>query len=170
MDVLLLRVGDEFGAGKNRVALDLIYRGDEVSSFDQGLEVGICEVRHAHGAYFALGQFVHSLPCFAVRHRVINVHLIRIGGGRKQVTMWILSRPKVHRPVDQIQVEVVQFELSKRVVERGFDMLRVVLCVPKLRGDEDVLTLQARDVVQGTLDALGDFLLVFVAVIGGKMS
>lgn len=41
-------------------------------------------------------------------------------------------------------------------------MLRVVLCVPKLRCDKDVLTLEAGNVVEGTLNALRDLLLVLV--------
>jgi hypothetical protein len=44
-----------------------------------------------------------------------------------------------------------------------------VLCVPELGRDEDVFTLEARDVLESTLDALGNFLLVLVTVIGGKM-
>lgn len=43
-----------------------------------------------------------------------------------------------------------------------------MLRVPKLRGDEDVLALEAWNVLKGTLEALCDFLLVLVAVIGGK--
>jgi hypothetical protein len=69
--------------------------------------------------------------------------------------------------VDQVEVEVVQLELGERVVEGGFDVRRVVLRVPELGRDEDVLTLKARDVGKGALDSLGDFLLVFVAVVGG---
>jgi hypothetical protein len=32
--------------------------------------------------------------------------------------------------MDQVQVEVVELELGERVVERGFDVRRVVLRVP----------------------------------------
>lgn len=46
-------------------------------------------------------------------------------------------------------------------------MGRVMLSVPQLGGDEDVFTLEARDVLESTLDALGDFFLVLIAVVGG---
>ena len=49
-------------------------------------------------------------------------------------------------------------------------MRRVVLRVPELRRDEDVLALEAWDVGEGALQALGDFFLVLVAgVLGGGL-
>jgi hypothetical protein len=47
-------------------------------------------------------------------------------------------------------------------------MSRIVLCVPQLGCDEDVFTLETRNVLVSTLDALCDFLLVLVTTIGGK--
>lgn len=43
-----------------------------------------------------------------------------------------------------------------------------MLSIPKLRRNENVLTLQAGNVRKGTLDALSYFLLILIAVIGGK--
>jgi hypothetical protein len=65
--------------------------------------------------------------------------------------------------VDEVEVEVVELELGESVVEGGFDVLRVVLRIPELGGDEDVLTLEAGNVLEGTLDALSDLFLVLVA-------
>lgn len=83
--------------------------------------------------------------------------------------MGVLSRAEVDGPVDEVQVQVLKLELGEGVVEGSLDVSRVVLRVPELRGDEDVLALEAGDVSKGTLDALGNFLLVLVAVIGGNI-
>ena len=77
--------------------------------------------------------------------------------------MRIISWPKVDGPVDKVEVKVVKFELSKCVIQSGLDMLGVVLCVPEFGRDKDILTLQARNVFEGTLDAFCDLLLVLVA-------
>jgi hypothetical protein len=69
--------------------------------------------------------------------------------------------------VDEVQVQVLHLKLREGVIEGGLNGSRVVLGVPELASDEDVLTLEARNVLVGTLDALGNFLLVLVAVIGG---
>lgn len=62
--------------------------------------------------------------------------------------------------VDEVQVEVVEAELSKAVVKGGSDILGSVLRVPELRGDEDVLTLDA--LAESSLEGVGDLLLVAV--------
>jgi hypothetical protein len=75
----------------------------------------------------------------------------------------VLTRTKVDGPVDQVEVKVVKLELGEGVVKSSFNMLRVVLSVPQLGRDEDVLTLEAWNVLEGTLNAFGNLLLVLVA-------
>jgi len=61
-----------------------------------------------------------------------------------------------------ITYEVIELKLGKGVIEGGLDSLGVVLSVPELRGDENVLTLDA-ELLEGALDTLGNLLLVLVA-------
>lgn len=77
--------------------------------------------------------------------------------------MRVLSRAEVDWPVDEIEIKVVELELGKGVIKSSLNMLRVMLSVPELGCDEDVLTLEAGNVLEGTLDALSDLLLVLVA-------
>jgi hypothetical protein len=53
----------------------------------------------------------------------------------------VLSRTEVNGPVDEIQVEVFKLELGKSIIEGFLYLGRVVLGVPQLSSDEDVLTL-----------------------------
>lgn len=62
--------------------------------------------------------------------------------------------------VDEVQVEVVEAELSKTVVEGRSDVLGSVLRVPELGGDEEVLALDA--LAESLLEGVGDLLLVAV--------
>src|SRR5690606_9692925 len=62
-----------------------------------------------------------------------------------------------HRPVDQVQVDVVGAELLEAGVERLERLVVALVGVPQLRGEEDVL---ARDVRVG--DGLADLALVAV--------
>jgi len=128
------------------------------------------EIRHADGSDLTLRQLVHGFPCLAVGDRVVNIDLIRLGRGREQVRVRILAWPKVDRPVDKIEIKPFELKLSECVIKRSFDGGRIVLGVPKLGSDEDVLALQAGNVLIRTLDALSNFFLVLVAVIGGKTS
>lgn len=58
-------------------------------------------------------------------------------------------------------VKVVEATLGKAVVESLLDNVGVVLAVPELGGDEDILTLNV-ELLEGALDTNGDFLLVLV--------
>ena len=163
VDVLLLGVGDELLARKDGVTLDLVNSRNEVGLLDQSFEVLVCEVRYTDRADLALRELVDSLPCLSVGDRVVNVYLIRVCCGREQIRVRVLSRAKVDRPVDEIEIKVVKLKLRKSVVESSFDMLWVVLGVPELRCNEDILTLEAGNVLEGTLDAFSDLLLILVA-------
>jgi hypothetical protein len=75
----------------------------------------------------------------------------------------IFAGTEVHWPVNEVQVEVLELELGEGVVEGRLDVGGVVLSVPQLRGDEDVLTLEAWDVLEGTLERGCDLFLILVA-------
>ena len=141
VDVLLLSIGDKLLARKNRVALDLVNGRDEAGLLDQSLKVLVCEVGNTDGANLALGKLVHNLPRLAVGNGVVYVDLIGVGGGREKVRVRGLSRAKVDRPMDEVEVKIVKLELSECVIQSSLDVLRVVLRVPELGCDEDVLTL-----------------------------
>lgn len=102
MNVLLLSVGDELLARKNRVALNLVNSRNKAGLLDQSFEVLICEIRHTNGADLALRELVDGLPCLAVGNRVVNVHLICIRCGGEQIRVRILSRAEVDWPVNKI--------------------------------------------------------------------
>lgn len=59
-------------------------------------------------------------------------------------------------------VKVVELELLEGLVKSSLDVLGLVVVVPQLRGDPDVLTLEAGDLGEGLLDTLGNLGLVLV--------
>jgi hypothetical protein len=141
VDVLLLGVGDELLAREDGVTLDLVDGRDEAGLFNQSLQVLVCEVGDTNGANFALRQLVHGLPCLAVRNRVVNVDLIGVRCHGEKIRVRVLSRSEVDGPVDEIQIEVLKLKLGKSIIEGFLDLGRIVLGVPQLSSDEDVLTL-----------------------------
>lgn len=65
-------------------------------------------------------------------------------------------------PVNKVQVQVFELKLSKASIERSLNDLRAVLAVPQLRGNKQVLTLEAGNILVGTLDSIGNLTLVLV--------
>jgi hypothetical protein len=150
------------------VALDLIDRGHETGLLNQSFQGLEGEVRHADGSDLAFWQLVHGFPCLAVGDRVVNVDLIRLGRGREQVRVRVLTGPKVDGPVNKIKVKPVKLKLGERVIKRSFDIGGIMLGVPEFGSNENVLPLQPGDVLVRALDALSNFFLVFIAAIGGE--
>lgn len=169
MDILLLCKSDELLGAENRVTLDLVDGGDDAGLLDEGLEVLDGEVGDADGADLGLGQLSDGLPGLNVGYGGVDVDFV-CGGEWEEVRVGVLAGAKRDWPVDKVEVEVVELELGEGVVESGFDVFGVVLRIPQLGGDEDILTLEARNLGERLLDALGNFLLVLVAVVGGKLS
>jgi hypothetical protein len=168
VDVLLLGILNQLLAGQDGVALNLVDRRHKIGLLDQSFQSLVGEVGHTDRADLTLRQLVHGLPCLTVRDRVVNIDLVGIRRGREKVRMWVLAWTKVDRPVNEVEIKVVKLKLSKRVIKGGLNGGRIMLGIPELRGDEDVLTLQTGNVFEGTFDAFGDLFLVLVAVIGGK--
>lgn len=70
--------------------------------------------------------------------------------------------PHAREAIVYFTYKVLKLELGKGVIKSSLDRFGVVLCVPKLGGNEYVLTLDA-ELLEGALDALSDLLLVLVA-------
>lgn len=58
--------------------------------------------------------------------------------------------------------KILELKLGQSVIESSLDSLGIMLGVPKLGRDEDVFALDAK-LLESTLDALSDLLLVLVA-------
>lgn len=64
--------------------------------------------------------------------------------------------------MDEVEIKVLKTELLQAVVQSSLNLLRIVLRVPELGSDEDILSLEARDLSKGLLQGLGDLRLVSV--------
>jgi hypothetical protein len=141
VDVLLLGVGDELLAREDRVTLDLVDSRDKAGLLNESLQGLVCKVGDTDGADFALWQLVHGLPCLTVGNGVVDVDLVGVGGHGEEFRVRALSRSEVNRPVDEVQVEVLELKLGESVIESLLYLLGIVLSVPQLSSDEDVLAL-----------------------------
>jgi hypothetical protein len=162
VDALLGGVLDQLRALENRVTLNLVGSGDNASGVDDGLEVLDGVVGDTNGAGLGLGQLDHGLPGVDDGDVVLDLDVTvgeSAGGVGGEV---VVAGGEGDGPVDEVQVEVVELQLSKAIVESLLNDGGVVLGVPELGCDEDVLALEAGDVLVGTLDALGDLALVLV--------
>ena len=59
-------------------------------------------------------------------------------------------------------VQVVQLQLRQTLVQGLLDVVGVVLGIPQLGGDEDILALQPRDILVGAFDPSGNLSLILV--------
>lgn len=59
-------------------------------------------------------------------------------------------------------IKVIKSQLLKSVIKSRLDILWPMAVVPQLAGNEDILTLQARDFCKGLLDSFSDLDLVLV--------
>jgi len=79
------------------------------------------------------------------------------GGGGEIVPSELVG----YGPVDEVQVEVVHFEILQGLLQPASNVLSLVVSVPELRGEEEILALdfaRGDDLVQG----LADLLLVLI--------
>lgn len=163
VDSLLLGKGDEcIVLQEAGVPLDLVDGRDDTGGLDDGLEVLNGEVGHADVLHLALGQGNDGLPRVDQGHAVVDGNLIGLvlGLGEQHLADGALQGER-HRPVDQVEVEVVQLQLGEGVVQGLLDVLRAVGVVPQLGGDEEVLALDA-ELLDALVQALGNLLLVLV--------
>lgn len=163
VDALLLGVGDQgVVLVQAWVALDLVDRGADAGGFLDGLEVVDGEVGDTNVPGLALGERDQGLPRVDQGDAVVegNLALLFLVLGEEHLTDGTLQG-EGDRPVDEVEVEVVELQLGECVIEGLLDVLRAVGVVPQLGGDEEILTLDAK-VLDALVKALGDLLLVLV--------
>ena len=158
VNTLLTHPLDEVGLEEARVALDLVGSGGDTSSVDQSLEVLLGVVGDTDSAGLLLVELGHGLPCVDNRDRVKHLDVIALE--REEVLVNILLLVESNGEVDKVQVEVVEAELSEAVVESRGNIVGLVLRVPELGCDEEVLTLDA--LAESLLEGLSNLLLVAV--------
>lgn len=86
-------------------------------------------VGNTNGFGLRLGKLGHGLPGVDNGDGVVNGDIVFIGE-REQFGAGLES----HRPVDKVEVEVGEFELSQTLIEGSLDIVGVVLGVPQLGG------------------------------------
>jgi hypothetical protein len=82
----------------------------------------------------------------------------------EELVVGVLGLVESDREVDEVEVKVVEAELSKAVIQRTSNVFWAVLGVPELGSDEDILALQVGDLsAKCLLERLSNLLLVSVA-------
>jgi len=157
VDALLSHPLDEFGLEETGVALDLVGGRGDTGLVDESLEVLLGVVGNTNSTSLLLVQLGHSPPCVNDRDGVEHLDVTVLAEG-EEVLVDILLLIESNGEVDQVQIEVVETELSKTVVEGRGDIVGPVLRVPELGCDEDILALNA--LAEGLLESLGNLLLV----------
>jgi hypothetical protein len=158
VNTLLAAPLDEVGLEETGVALDLVGGGGDTGAVDEGLEVLLGVVGDTDSAGLLLVELGHGLPCVDDRDAVEHLDVAVLEG--EQVLVDIAGLVESDGEVDEVQVEVLEAELSKAVIKGGSDVLGSVLRVPELGGDEDVLALDA--LAESSLEGVGNLLLVAV--------
>ena len=165
MDVLLGAVLDELRLEKTGMAFDLVSGRGHTSAVDEGLEVLLCVVGDTNGTSLGLVELGHCPPCVddgdVVEDLDVAVRLVGLFLQREQVLVDIAALVEGNGEVDEVQVEVVEAELSQAVVESFCDVLGAMLRVPQLGYDEEILALDT-ELGEGLLERSSDLLLVAV--------
>lgn len=157
-DVLLGGVFNQGKVGKARVTLDLINGGDNASGGNDAFQVLNAEVGDTDGAGLGLGKLGDGLPGLSDCNATVKFNLAIIGN----LGELVLARLESDWPMNEVEVKVVELQLGQCFVQSSLDIARLVLVIPQLGGNEDVLTLQARNIGQCALDALSDLFLVAI--------
>mmetsp|Transcript_3189 Transcript_3189/g.7601 ORF Transcript_3189/g.7601 Transcript_3189/m.7601 type:complete len:218 (-) Transcript_3189:2-655(-) len=88
-------------------------------------------------------------------HIVLHAAILILGH-----VLLLLIQLEAHRPVNQVQVQIVQFQGLQRLHQRRLHILRMVPCVPQLAGDKNFLPCHTGG--HGRLQPFTD--LIFIAV------
>lgn len=161
VDVLLLAVLNQLWLEETWVALNLVSSRNNASAVNQSLKVLLGVVGDTDRAGLLLGKLGHSLPC--VDNGDIVQHLDVLTLQWEKVVVNVRSLVKSDGEVNEVEVEVVEAELSQAVVESWRYILGAVLRVPQLGCNEDILTLEAGYLAtKGLLERSRNLLLVSV--------
>lgn len=163
MDTLLLAVGDKgVILQESGVSLNLVGSRHNTGGLNNSIDVLNGEVGYTNVLDLGLGQGNQGLPGVHEGDAVVQGNLIGLLLGRgKQGRADVSHQGEGDRPVDEVQVEVVELELGEGVVQGLLDDLGAVGVVPQLGGDEEILSLETK-VLETLVKTLGDLLLVLV--------
>lgn len=128
MDALLRTVVHQAQVRDQRVALDLVHGRGHASGLDDLVEHLHGEVGDADRLRLALWQLQHRLPGVDQRDVHVEIHLLTAGTLLGHQLAAILLEG--NRPVDEVQVKVVEVKLLQTLVESRGDSLRAVVDVP----------------------------------------
>uniref|UniRef100_A0A182KHW1 Uncharacterized protein n=1 Tax=Anopheles christyi TaxID=43041 RepID=A0A182KHW1_9DIPT len=108
-----------------RIAFDLIRYRFNFAVRQQTRQLLAVEIRHPDALHLTLlHQRFHRLP----RVEIVDVGIDRFTVG-------------IHRPVDKVQIDILQPEIVERFLARFRHMFRGVKSVPNLRDDEHIFPL-----------------------------
>lgn len=180
-DALSLAEVDDLLLGEKRVVLDLVDGGDDLGLLEELLEVLDAVVGDTDSLDLAgVKKLLHRLPCVDVspvlnditravlllrEERVVALkdisapNFVVKGYRSKRQLLFLTVSVQWNRPVNKVQIHVVETQILQRLVDTLLDTL--VIAAPELGGDENVFSLDTGS--EGFLQALTNFLLVLVA-------
>lgn len=160
-DIVLEAVLNEFLVGQEGMNLDLIDVGLDLGELEQLLEPFNGPVRDTNGLGLAfLVELLHCPPCgLGVLGEVFQDDVLSIRADLGLLLRLLLCG---NRPVDQVEVDVVDPELLQGVLKRPDDILVAVQVVPDLGADENILALDRGVLLEEILDGIADLVLVLV--------
>lgn len=179
-DIVLEAVLNEFLVGQEGMNLDLIDVGLDLGELEQLLEPFNGPVRDTNGLGLAfLVELLHCPPCgLGVLGEVFQDDVLFVywlvavqtedSGSQNYLSiradLGLLLRLLLcgNRPVDQVEVDVVDLELLQGVLKRPDDILVAVQVVPDLGADENILALDRGVLLEEILDGIADLVLVLV--------
>ena len=159
VNALLTHPLDEVGLKEAGVALNLVGSGCDASLIDKSLEVLLGVVGDTDGAGLLLVELGHGPPCVNNGDRVKHLN-VTVVAEREEVLVDVALLVESDGEVDKVKVEVVEAELGKAVVESRGNIIGLVLRVPELRCDEEVLALDT--LAECPLESLSNLLLVAI--------
>lgn len=117
------------------MALDLVGSRRDLGHSQHTLDLLPVEVGHANGLDQAISdQLLHSLPgVHIIDRRELYVALLV---DREEFTALLVG----HRPVDQIEIQVLQLQGRQRILNGSLYQIRAMVGVPQFAGNEQVLT------------------------------
>ena len=153
---LLLEVKVELALVRVRLDLDALSEADALEHVDR--EVADTDVLDKSD----LDEVLHRAPCVDEGDAAVDLGSA-VGFLREHIVALANKRSWV---VDEVEIEVVELEVSEGLAAGGLDVVGVVVSAPELGGDPKLLTLDntaGEDVMEGLANAL------FVAIALGAI-